>query len=227
MLAGPAPQQRAAAPAEDLRRVEARAVVERAPRRRPEPGPSAYHVQITEEIPRASEDVRAGDPAPQRDDQRPAIAERHEVRALPDVRRRDASRDRVLDREQRTELGPGVEVVAVVDEDARRAGTLGVAGALDRIAMPVELEDEGITGVGDRRVVRYRGHRRPSLLPGLHLDVAAREQHNGPGSLIGHGAVHRGGHAAVVDDAPAPAPEPIELVRPRDQRYRLLPPAGE
>src|SRR6185295_7704690 len=177
MLAGPAPQQRAGALAEDLRRVVARAVVERAPRRRPEPGPSAWRVQVTEEIPRASEGVRAGDPAPQRDDQRPAIAEPQEVRALPDLRRRDARRDRVLDREQRTELGPRVEVVAVVDEDARRAGTLGVAGALDRIAMPVELEDEGITGVGDRRVVRYRRHRRPALLPGLHLGVAARELH--------------------------------------------------
>src|SRR3954465_964364 len=130
MLAGPAPQQRAAALAEGLRRVVARAVVERAARRRPEPGLSAWRVQVTEEIPRASEGVRAGDPAPQRDDQRPGIAEPQEVRALPDLRRRDARRDRVRDREQGTELDPSVEVVAAVDQHACRARTLGVAGAL-------------------------------------------------------------------------------------------------
>src|SRR3954468_169960 len=124
MLAGPPPQQRAAALAEDLRRVVARTVVERAPRHGPEPGLSACLVQITEEIPRASEGVRAGDPAPQRDDQRPTIAEPQGCCALPELGRRHAPRERVRDREQRTELGPRVEVFAVVDEDACRAGTL-------------------------------------------------------------------------------------------------------
>src|SRR4051794_14890667 len=106
MLAGPAPQQCAAVVAEDLRRVKARAVVERPSSRGREPRLSSWRVQVTEEIPRAAEDIRAGDPVPQRDDQHPAVTERHEVRALPDVRRRYARRNRVLDREQRTELGP-------------------------------------------------------------------------------------------------------------------------
>src|SRR6185295_2984452 len=106
-----------------------------------------------------AEDVPAAGRAPPRDDEHPRIPEPDEVRALPDVRGREAGGDRVVDGEERSELAPAREVLAVVDEDARRPRALRMAGALDGVAVSVHGEDERVAGMADRRVGGHRSDR--------------------------------------------------------------------
>src|SRR4029450_11413100 len=95
--------------------------------------------------------------------------------------------DRVVARQESSQLAPGGQVVAAVDEYSRTA--VRVPCALNGVTAAFGLEDERISHVTDGRIVRHARGRLPVLVPDQHVSVTAGEQHDGSETLVGNGAV--------------------------------------
>ena len=157
--------------------------------------------------------------------QHPPPAQLEQVGALPDVRRDDLRRHRVVDGEQRTDVRPVVQVVAAVEQQLRVAGR--VPGALHRIPVTSEPEHERIPHLGDGRVVGRLDLDLRILAPLAQRPVTPGDGHPSVPGVLADGGVDRGRHPAVVHHAAGPAAVAVRRPRDRGQRDRLVAPPQE
>jgi len=229
-LPGPAPHQGPVRLLEDGGCVEVPPVVEPAAGACPEPQPTfAVRLQTARQTARGHRVA-----VPQRHHEHPLPARRREqLRALPADRlvAEHVRRHRVVAVEQHTGEPPVGQVVAVVQQDRRRA--VGVARPDQCPAPPTAAEDERVAEHHDVQAGRRAGHDRCGQ--GLPVGEGLVVRDDRPGQADGAEAavvavdagVDGGRYAVVVDHAPGPAARLVGAAWCRGERDGVVFPVGE